>query len=117
MEEINQKLFWRRYVYAQPCFSVSRASGVFAFSDFTACNAVVGVEGDWRKLVYRQTPLTANENLEKIEITKRVFTVFFSTSSTEQRSTRSEFSLPSIYSVDHKNKKGAEFFGGFKIII
>ena len=55
---------------------MSRASGVFAFSDFTACNAVVGVEGDWRKLVYRQTPLTANENLEKIEITKRVFTVF-----------------------------------------
>jgi hypothetical protein len=42
---------------------------------------------------------------------------FFSISSTEPRSTRSEFSPSSISSVDHKNKKGAEFFGGFKIII
>ena len=66
---------------------MSRASGVFAFSDFTACNAVVGVEGDWRKLVYRQTPLTANENLERLKSLKGLLRFFLNT---EPRSTRSE---------------------------
>ena len=52
--------------------------GVFAFSDFAAWNATVGVDGEWRKLVYRQTPSTPNENLVKIEITKRVYLGFCS---------------------------------------
>ena len=35
-------------------------SGVFAFIDFIACNATVGVDGEWRILVYRQSPSIAN---------------------------------------------------------
>ena len=46
------------------------------FSDFTAWNATFGVDGEWRKLVYRQTPSMLNENLVKIEITKRVYLGF-----------------------------------------
>ena len=49
---------------------------VFAFADFTAWNATVGVEGEWRKLVYRQSPSITSDHLEKIEISKSIFSVF-----------------------------------------
>ncbi|MBR4924829.1 MAG: hypothetical protein IKZ61_03660 [Prevotella sp.] len=48
---------------------------VFAFSDFTAWNAAVGVDGEWRKLVCRQATSMSNDNL-KDEISKRVIFVF-----------------------------------------
>jgi len=50
---------------------------VFAFTDFIAWNATVGVDGEWRKLVNRQSPSMPNGHLEKIEISKRIFIVFF----------------------------------------
>ena len=46
---------------------------VFAFTDFIAWNATVGVDGEWRKLVYRQSPSMPIGHLEKIEISKRIF--------------------------------------------
>ena len=49
---------------------------VFAFTDFTAWNATVGIDGEWRKLVYRQSPSMSSGYLEKIGISKRVFDVF-----------------------------------------
>ena len=39
-------------------------------------NATVGVDGEWRKLVYRHIPSTPNDDLEKIEISKSVLIVF-----------------------------------------
>ena len=44
--------------------------------------------------------------------------LFFSQYPLRSKGAKGEIISPSsIYSVDHKNKKGAEFFGGFKIII
>ena len=54
----------------------SPKGGVFAFTDFSAWNATVGIDDEWRKLVYRQAAAISNGNLEKIEISKRVFMVY-----------------------------------------
>ena len=49
---------------------------VFAFTDFIAWNAAVGVDGEWRKRVYRQASSMPNDYLEEIQISKSVITVF-----------------------------------------
>ena len=46
---------------------------VFAFSDFTAWNATVGVDGEWRKLVYRQATSVPNDNLKRLKSVKGLF--------------------------------------------
>ena len=51
-------------------------SGGFCFYWFPAWNARVGIDGEWRKLVYRLSPPMPSNHLEKIEIGKSVFLVF-----------------------------------------
>ena len=43
---------------------------VFAFTDFIAWNAAVGVDGEWRKLVYSQTPSIPNVAFHAMESAK-----------------------------------------------
>ena len=69
-------LVWRDNYYQLSYNITLMFFTVFAFTDFCAWNATVGVNGKWRKLVYRHIPSTPNDDLEKMEISKSVLIVF-----------------------------------------